>query len=199
MINKKNIKYSDRDKSRKKSTFHHGKSPRKKYSNEIKVVSTNVTKDKKSKESKEIKEKKDKKIPFLSSKKTNNIKINKSKKYDKPKKTEQLNKNIIDKKSSIKNEIMQYKLKAMEKQTCFKCSRVIEDMESSIKDTNVNKFYHFNCILNEIKKDNVINSKQRVVYLGSGAFGIIENLSSDSNSYKFVIKKKIQYIDNSVK
>lgn len=196
MINKRSNKYSDSDKIRKKNTYHNDKSPRKKYSNDIKVVSTNVSKDKKNKENKE---KKDKKISFLSTKKTSNIRTNKNKKFDRPKKTENLNKSIPNKKAEIKSNIMQYKLKGTDKQICSKCNRIIEDMDSSIKDTNNNKYYHFNCILNEIKKDNVLTAKQRIVYLGSGAFGIIENLSTDNNSCKFVIKKKIQFIDNTVK
>ena len=69
-------------------------------------------------------------------------------------------------------------------------------MESSIKENKKNQYYHFNCVMDEIKKDNVVESKQRIVYLGSGVFGIIEDLEPDTNNHKFIIKKKIQYIDN---
>ena len=69
-------------------------------------------------------------------------------------------------------------------------------MDSSIKDNKTNHYYHFNCVINEIKKDNVLEQKQRIVYLGSGAFGIIEDADQEPNSHKFIIKKKIQYINN---
>ena len=69
-------------------------------------------------------------------------------------------------------------------------------MASSIKDQKNKKYYHFNCVMENLKKDNMVNPKERIVYLGSGAFGIIENLEPSTNSHKFVIKKKIQFIEN---
>ena len=78
------------------------------------------------------------------------------------------------------------------KEKCFICDKSIEDMPSAIIDQKDSKYYHFNCVISKLYRENVIEQKQRLVYLGSGAFGIIENPKND-NSSRFVIKKKIQF------
>ena len=200
MINKRNKRNLNKDKirnTRKKSKFFSERQFKKKNWNEIKVVSTNVLKDKD--KDKDFKEKKDKKNNYNSSSQSNYKRISRvsENKNDKNIKTKNFTKSTIDKKTVLNNHYIQYKINKIEKKNCAKCNKKIEEMDSSIKDSKKELYYHFNCVMDEIKKDNVVEGKQRIVYLGSGTFGIIEDIGPDLNNHKFIIKKKIQYIDNS--
>ena len=201
MINKKNRRNLNKNKirqNREKNNFFSEKRFKKKKWNEIKVVSTNILKNKnKEKDTKDNKEKKDKKPNYHSVKETNYKKVSENK-NEKDFKFLNSNKNDIEKKAVLKNHFVQYKLNRIGKKVCSKCNKKIEEMKSSIKDNKTDQYYHFNCVINEIKKDNAVDSKQRIVYLGNGAFGIIEDLEPETNNHKFIIKKKIQYIDNSL-
>jgi hypothetical protein len=200
VINKRHLNKDKFKKRNKSSSSYSNKSFGKKNLNEIKVVSTNISKDKEPAESK-----KQNKPNFVRSSKESNYnnKIEKpDKRYSRPRnlskdfnKKDTKNDNI--RKAALKSQFIQYKINIADKKKCSKCNRTIEEMDSSIKDDKNNKVYHFNCVLSEIKKDNSIESKQRIVYLGSGAFGVIEDLDPSSNNHKFEIKKKIQFIDNS--
>ena len=100
------------------------------------------------------------------------------------------NRNKEQKKNTVPRNIIPYKLTLNEKKTCIKCAKVITEMSSAIKDADEEKYYHFDCVIQDLKSSNQVNPAERCVYLGSGIFGIIEDVKSE-NSQKFVIKKKL--------
>ena len=55
---------------------------------------------------------------------------------------------------------------------------------------------HFDCILEDLKKSNELSEKEKIVYLGGGTFGIIEETepTKDSSS-RFFVRKRINYED----
>jgi hypothetical protein len=96
----------------------------------------------------------------------------------------------FQKKSQVQRNIIPYKLNNLERKTCLKCSKVISDMSCAIKDKNEEKYYHFDCIVRDIRKLNLLKQTERCAYLGSGIFGIIEDVK-DNGQLKFVIKKRL--------
>ena len=150
----------------------------KKFGAEIKVVSTNITKE-------EVKE--------------NQIKNEapakkKSENYNKSQREELKSNQTSSKKIYNDNKnLLPYQLSPLNKEICSICQKMIDDMPNAIISQKDNKFYHFNCVISILSMENTLEQRQRLVYLGSGAFGIIENPANDSSS-KFIIKKKIQFI-----
>ena len=51
---------------------------------------------------------------------------------------------------------------------------------------------HFDCIMNELRESHELGPQEKLCYLGSGCFGIIQ-FRQPGGSGKFVIKKKIEY------
>ena len=157
--------------SRQKSDYYSKKLNNKKFNNDIKVVSTNIIKE----DLKKNVENKDKNF-------RNNFKNFRDAK-----------KNIERPKSINTKRISIYKVNFLKRENCVICNRLIIDMPSSISDTINNKYYHFDCVMKDIKKDNIIKQSQRLVYAGNGAFAIIEDSVKDGRK-KFEIIKNIQYI-----
>lgn len=184
VVNKKreNQRFRDRDNryNRNKKKFDNnkdnGNGGNKRFGSEIKVVSTNVTKE-------DVKTK-DVKKETGSRNRTQN--------YQKPKETPKPVQNNSRKIYSDNKNLLPYQMKPAGKEKCSICDKMIEDMPNAIIDRKDNKFYHFTCVVNKLSKENPLETKQRMVYLGSGAFGVIENAFNDG-SYKFLIKKKIQF------
>ncbi|MGD1822554.1 MAG: hypothetical protein ACPKM0_07305 [Pleomorphochaeta sp.] len=72
---------------------------------------------------------------------------------------------------------------------CAYCNKVIKNIASAIKGEN--EYYHFDCVLDKIKKENTIKDGQLVSYIGRGAFAIIEK--DEEGKIKFV--ETIQFED----
>ena len=169
--------------SRQKSDYYSKKLNNKKFNNDIKVVSTNIIKED-LKKNVEKRAKIDKKNIFEH--KDKNFRNN-FKNFRDAKKNIERPKSINTKRISI------YKVNFLKRENCVICNRLIIDMPSSISDTINNKYYHFDCVMKDIKKDNIIKQSQRLVYAGNGAFAIIEDSVKDGRK-KFEIIKNIQYI-----
>ena len=79
---------------------------------------------------------------------------------------------------------------------CAICSQDIQDPSSAIAlREDMGNPAHFDCVLKKIKENETLGDKQQVVYLGSGAFGIIESVSGNNQSPNFKIIKKIEFED----
>ncbi|TKZ27918.1 hypothetical protein, partial [Brachyspira catarrhinii] len=63
-----------------------------------------------------------------------------------------------------------------------------------------NKLAHFECILNEIRQNNIsdMDENDKIVYLGSGTFGIIQERQNGKKS-KLFVRKRINYENRKVK
>jgi len=159
----------------------------KRNGSEIKVVSTNVTKEesKDTKSTPQFKQREQKPRPEafkrFKREESRNNNTNNNSSYAARKE-----------RSSAFKENAPFHVNTFEKSKCTFCEKLIDDMSSAIFDKEKNQYFHFNCVMNKLGDENSIQVKERVVYLGSGAFGIIEN--QDNNSSKFLIKKKIQFI-----
>ena len=79
---------------------------------------------------------------------------------------------------------------------CGICSQNIQDPSSAIAlREDMGNPAHFDCVLKRIKENETLGEKQQVVYLGSGAFGIIESVSGSNQSPNFKIIRKIEFED----
>ena len=81
---------------------------------------------------------------------------------------------------------------------CGICQQDIQDPSTAIAlpDAERNPA-HFDCVIKKIKENENIGEKEQVVYLGSGAFGIVENVSGNQGNQgpNFKIIKKIDFED----
>ena len=197
-MNKKreNQRFRDRDNrfNRNKKRFESNKdngssnTNTKRFGSEIKSVSTNVTKE-------EIKPKEVKQDTVSRNRERDRDRDrnrDRSQSYQKPKETPKPAQTNSRRIYSDNKNLLPYQMTPVNKEKCSICEKLIEDMPSAIVDKKDNKFYHFTCVTNKLSKENSLEIKQRLVYLGSGAFGVIENAFNDG-SYKFLLKKKIQF------
>jgi hypothetical protein len=170
----------------------------KKFGNDVRVVTTNVVRD----NTKEDQAKKPERPSFKkeSFRKDNfrkdNFKKDNNKKDNFRKDVESRGSNRFKAQEQrpprAKRTIIPYTIKFPESTVCMKCGKKIEDMASAILDNVKNEYCHFDCIAEEIKKDVKMSGNQRFVYLGSGAFAVIEDIFEDGKK-RFIIKNKIQY------
>lgn len=65
---------------------------------------------------------------------------------------------------------------------CIYCDKIINNITSAIKGDE--GYYHFDCVLDKIKKDYNVKETQTVSYIGRGSFAIIEK--DESGTLKFV-------------
>ncbi len=72
---------------------------------------------------------------------------------------------------------------------CPVCKKNIRDISAAIIDVESGKPSHFDCILKKISEKENIGKQEKVIYLGSGNFGIVKIL----NNKKFEIIKQIPY------
>ena len=87
-----------------------------------------------------------------------------------------------------------------EKPICPICNNPIYITEEGINHNGTNKLAHFECILNEIRQNNIneIEENNKIVYLGSGTFGIIQERQNGKKS-KLFVRKRINYENRKVK
>ncbi len=74
---------------------------------------------------------------------------------------------------------------------CELCGENIKELHSAIALQGSNNPAHFDCIIEKIKKENPVGKDEKVVYLGSGNFGIVK---AEKNNIRkdFKIVKKIE-------
>ncbi|ADK31070.1 hypothetical protein R4M03_07450 [Brachyspira pilosicoli] len=87
-----------------------------------------------------------------------------------------------------------------EKAICPICNEPIYIPEEGIMHNVTNKLAHFECILKEIKSNNEeeMEENDKIVYLGSGTFGIIQE-RKNSKGTKLFVRKRINYENRKVK
>ncbi|MCY1152174.1 MAG: hypothetical protein PQJ49_08795 [Sphaerochaetaceae bacterium] len=65
---------------------------------------------------------------------------------------------------------------------CNYCNKVINNISSAIKGDDC--YYHFDCVIDRIKKEHKVKESQSVSYIGRGSFAIIEK--DETGALKFV-------------
>lgn len=97
----------------------------------------------------------------------------------------------------------QERLKAIEEiktrqNICPMCNLPITDLTSSLTDKKTNQPIHFECALEEVKKNEEIKENEKIAYIGQGRFGILyyENIRDQKH---FSIKKIIEWENRETK
>ena len=87
-----------------------------------------------------------------------------------------------------------------EKPICPICNNPIYITEEGINHNETNKLAHFECILDEIRQKNIndMDDSDKIVYLGSGTFGIIRE-RQNGKKFNLFVRKRINYENRKVK
>ena len=72
---------------------------------------------------------------------------------------------------------------------CTICNKPIRDVSAAINDQSNEKPAHFDCVLKSLSDKETLGKQEKVIYLGSGKFGVVKII----NSKKFEIIKQILY------
>ncbi len=99
------------------------------------------------------------------------------------------NKKIIVKRN---RSIIPYKINTFSSEVCSLCNKPIVNMSTSIFQKESQKYCHFECATAEIRKRFILKPNQRITYVGSGIFAIIEDVKVDGK-FKFVIKERVNF------
>lgn len=88
----------------------------------------------------------------------------------------------------------------LEKPICPICNNPIYITEEGINHNETNKLAHFECILDEIRQKNIndMDESDKIVYLGSGTFGIIRE-RQNGKKFNLFVRKRINYENRKVK
>ena len=88
----------------------------------------------------------------------------------------------------------------VERPICPVCNEPIYIIEEAIRHNGTGELAHFECILNEIRDNNIseMEDEDKIVYLGSGTFGIIQERQSGKNT-RFFVRKRINYENKKIK
>lgn len=74
---------------------------------------------------------------------------------------------------------------------CGLCNEPIVEMANAIAFGAEQKPCHFDCVINEIRKDHSLMPEEKITYIGSGAFAVIV----EKENFQFEIRKKITVED----
>ncbi|EKV58112.1 hypothetical protein A966_01838 [Brachyspira hampsonii 30446] len=99
-----------------------------------------------------------------------------------------------------KNYLKKRMKEEVERPICPICNEPIYIIEEAIRHNASGELAHFECILNEIKDNNIADMEEedKIVYLGSGTFGIIQERQNGKNT-RFFVRKRINYENRKVK
>ena len=75
---------------------------------------------------------------------------------------------------------------------CIICSKPLRELHSAIACKETNEPMHFDCAIKELQNAEELEPADKICYLGSGSFGII-NFRNSSSPIRFLIKKRIQF------
>lgn len=74
---------------------------------------------------------------------------------------------------------------------CPLCGKPVTDILSALIDRTSSQPAHFDCVLSSVSEAEKPQAQERVVYLGSGVFAVVE--TDPRSPQKFQVKRKIQY------
>lgn len=81
----------------------------------------------------------------------------------------------------------------MPQSDCPLCGKPIGEGSSALTERQTKLPAHFDCVLAAIAAQERLEGQERIVYLGSGGFAVIEG--DQRSPSRFTIKRKIQYED----
>ena len=74
---------------------------------------------------------------------------------------------------------------------CPYCGQNVRDVLTAIAIEENEAPTHFDCVIKKIAEDEKLQPKEKVVYLGNGAFGVVY-FKNPSDPRQFTIRKRIQ-------
>ena len=75
---------------------------------------------------------------------------------------------------------------------CPLCNKPVYDLSTALSSSReTGDPSHFDCVLERINASESIASSEKLVYLGSGSFAVVE--FKDKNENGFVVKRRIQW------
>ncbi len=100
-------------------------------------------------------------------------------------------KSLVQKKQRDKTQrlIIPYTVSAPTKETCSICNKTIYQMSQALFDSEKSFVVHFDCAVESIKKRGLLNQTQKIVYLGSNKFAVVEDVKNSENRSGFKIIK----------
>jgi hypothetical protein len=76
--------------------------------------------------------------------------------------------------------------------SCPLCGKPVYDLSTALAaGREVGDPAHFDCVLERVAASETLITGEKVVYLGSGAFGVVE--FKDKNESLFTVKRRIQW------
>lgn len=79
-----------------------------------------------------------------------------------------------------------------EPQTCPLCGKPLYDLSTALSsDRETGVPAHFDCVLERVAASESLATGEKLVYLGSGAFGVVE--FKDKSETSFTVKRRIQW------
>lgn len=99
---------------------------------------------------------------------------------------------VLDKSlSDSRKGIAEYK---QDKKTCVLCKAIIDDMLSALKPSEGDGFCHFECVQKELARSEPLAENEKMVYVGSGDFCIVQERRNRGKTYYF-LRKRIHWRD----
>ena len=144
---------------------------------------------------------KDNNKKFYSNNNYNNNKKNKNNNYNNKKKYNHNNKYQEKTIEEYEKSYLKRRMREdVERPICPVCNEPIYIIEEAIRHNATGELAHFECILNEIRDNNIseMEDEDKIVYLGSGTFGIIQERQSGKNT-RFFVRKRINYENKKIK
>lgn len=86
-----------------------------------------------------------------------------------------------------------YSIVKAESTICPICEKKIENMADTIADKRTGQQAHFACVYEMLLKTLSLRDSQRLSYMGSGVFAVIEDIS-DEGKMRFKIKERFEYV-----
>ncbi|QEN07537.1 hypothetical protein EXM22_05865 [Oceanispirochaeta crateris] len=75
--------------------------------------------------------------------------------------------------------------------SCSLCEKNIRDLSSAIKERDSGLPAHFDCIIKKIAENETLKEQEKIVYLGSGKFAVIQTENNQNKNFKIV--REIEY------
>jgi hypothetical protein len=75
--------------------------------------------------------------------------------------------------------------------SCSLCGKNIRDISSAIKEKSSGLPAHFDCIIKKLAENEPVKELEKIVYLGSGKFAVIQIENNQNKNFKII--KEIDY------
>lgn len=76
--------------------------------------------------------------------------------------------------------------------TCPLCGKPVYDLSTALcSDRETGAPAHFDCVLERVAASETLAAGEKIVYLGAGAFGVVEY--KDKSETSFTVKRRIQW------